>query len=464
MTMTEVAGLLFGLCGASWLLLFSTNGNTASLIAGVSAISIGLAARAGAFFALPALVLWAGLCARSKGRGFWKSGASAAAACAVGFCLQSGLVALTGGPKGQSFGNFSYILYGLVSGGQGWLQVSKDHPEISELSDREANQRIYQLAGQRFLRSPWDTVRGLWRNFCLTLSVGSYGFWMVPPILAVTLKFFWWIALIPLLKNPLCQRNALILSVSGANFISAMFLYDLSYGEGLSRIFAATVWADALQIVVGAWFSFALAARLLGKRFALPVSPNDNSSVAGNPEHQAAARPWLEALLTGLILVPLLVALIAAVGMFGKLEGAKSRSELDINVVDFVPGAGASLGIYFQKSGIPDWSRWGACKENVLSSLPRWNWWREGLEKVEVGTVWYIPVSPNESVDGSSVLRLYSPTIFDAHHSQKVRVVYDEKKMVSLFGEKHAEILSVRTLSDNSGEEIQDMTMKATLD
>jgi hypothetical protein len=58
--------------------------------------------------------------------------------------------------------NFSYTVYGLVSGGKGWEQFEKDHPgALAALKDAARSRVILEAARQRFTQRPLDLARGL---------------------------------------------------------------------------------------------------------------------------------------------------------------------------------------------------------------------------------------------------------------------------------------------------------------
>ena len=70
------------------------------------------------------------------------------AAVMAGFVVSTVPTLIVEGELGAAQSNFAYAFYGLVVGGKGWLQVTKDHPEIFTQSGGVVSktQAIYQAA------------------------------------------------------------------------------------------------------------------------------------------------------------------------------------------------------------------------------------------------------------------------------------------------------------------------------
>lgn len=249
MTMTENAGLVFGCVGIALLLHASERRDIVWMAGGIAMFSIALNARAGAFFVLPFLVLWAGITAWLSRTNVWHWVCIASIAIGAGFMLQAVLVLAAGGSPTRSYGNFSYVLYGLSVGGKGWQQVLIDHPELSG-SDAVVSKAIYGFAWKNLTAHPELFLDGLKKNLSLFATSGTYGF----EKLGAWSEFFkacWWLAWIPMFIN---RRNSAYLLAALCSLgvvLSAPFLL----GDGGSRIFAATVAVDALQVAIG--FSWA---------------------------------------------------------------------------------------------------------------------------------------------------------------------------------------------------------------
>lgn len=156
--LTEHIGLLFG-CLAFVLLWRSAHRGDKALCAGGQAIlSIALCARAGAFFVLPAIALWGG--ARWKGAKRFSISVCLAVVLAglVGFLINA-VLARTIGTAERSFGNYSYVLYGLVNGGD-WTLVRDEHPEIANMLESERNSFIYDQSFKSIRERPAALLAG----------------------------------------------------------------------------------------------------------------------------------------------------------------------------------------------------------------------------------------------------------------------------------------------------------------
>jgi hypothetical protein len=161
--LSEHVGLLLGCVAfaslwrgmhARQLLVFGT---------GLFVLALGLNARAGAFFVIPALILWSGWAWRDALRFSWRAAAIAAACAGLGFALNSTLLNAAGTP-GAAMGNFSYTLYGLVHGGD-WTQVIDHYPEVRQLPELERYEFIYDKAMVQIKAHPFSLVSGAFRSY-----------------------------------------------------------------------------------------------------------------------------------------------------------------------------------------------------------------------------------------------------------------------------------------------------------
>lgn len=248
LTMTENAGLIFACTGFAMLLKASERQSLTWMAVGIAMVSIAMNARAGAFFVLPFLVLWAGVVADYFQQHIWKWLTAASIAVLAGFTLQPILVFAAGGSPGNSHGNFSYTLYGLAVGGKGWSQVLIDHPGLSG-SDALMSKAIYALAWEIITMQPELFLHGLKKNLSYFMVSGTYGFEKLGAASQIV-KAGWWLAWIPLFINRKNPFYLLLAFSSLGIFLSAPFLLM----DGGPRVFAATVVVDALQISLGVFW------------------------------------------------------------------------------------------------------------------------------------------------------------------------------------------------------------------
>lgn len=266
LTMTENAGLIFGCVGLACLLIASERQSWIWMMSGIAILSIALNARAGAFFVLPSLVLWAGITSYLFKKNIFKWISLSLIAMLAGFVLQALLVIAVNGSPSSSHGNFSYTLYGLSVGGLGWQQVLIDHPELSG-SDALMSKTIYAFAWNNFVVHPQLFLNGLLKNISIFITSGTYGFEKLG-VWSELIKVCWWLAWIPLIIN---WRNPsyLLIALSSLGIVLSA---PLLIGDGGARVFAASVAVDAMQIAIGfSWASIVLTKGVKQSQISVPI-------------------------------------------------------------------------------------------------------------------------------------------------------------------------------------------------
>ena len=143
------------------------------VLGGIFLLTLALNARAGTFFVLPLLVVWAAWVFREKKGVSLPVLAMAAGALVVGFLVNTIIFRALASPAGTLFSNFSYTMYDLASGGKGWTQVKKDYPEISQLSEPAYSQKIYSLAFAEIKQHPGNFVTGVLKTWPAFFSWGK---------------------------------------------------------------------------------------------------------------------------------------------------------------------------------------------------------------------------------------------------------------------------------------------------
>jgi hypothetical protein len=172
-SMSESLGLALGSLGFGLLWRGASTKSLFYIWAGLLTTTLALNARAGAFFILPILILWAGwlLHENKFSRRVLFISASAVV---LGFALNLALTRLIAVPSGVPFANFSYTLYGLASGGKSWAYVFEAHPEVLGLQEPEQSKRIYQLAFELIRTNPIQAVQGALFNWRMLFSDSWY--------------------------------------------------------------------------------------------------------------------------------------------------------------------------------------------------------------------------------------------------------------------------------------------------
>jgi len=170
-SMSENLGVALGTLGFGLLWRGTSSKNLWLLSLGIFVTTVGLNARAGAFFMLPLIVFWLlWFTARDKFTWWKKSLSFSMGAIVLGFILSLGLTRLIAVPAGVPFANFSYTLYGLASGGNSWAYVFEAHPEVLSLQEPEQSKRIYKLAFDLIRENPLQTIEGALFNWKMLFS------------------------------------------------------------------------------------------------------------------------------------------------------------------------------------------------------------------------------------------------------------------------------------------------------
>ncbi|MFO0873307.1 MAG: hypothetical protein U0575_04975 [Phycisphaerales bacterium] len=175
--MTESLGLSLGALGTGLLLRGVETRRPPIWSLGCFALSLGLFARAGAFFVLPAIVLALAWTARRSGRRAWIAPVAAAALAAssmtAAFVLNATVFRLTSDGGSTPNSNFAFVAFGLASGGtwtlgQEWIV---QHMPMSTEAQQEA--ALYEETWKRIEADPTVLARSL--HSALGAFVAAWG-------------------------------------------------------------------------------------------------------------------------------------------------------------------------------------------------------------------------------------------------------------------------------------------------
>jgi hypothetical protein len=173
-TMSEMIGLPFGLLAFFFLYRSSTRKQIPYFLFGLYLLTLGLNARAGAFFILPMLVLWGAFAFAQPKRFNWRVGVLGVLVVVAGFVTNLLVFNQLSKPDSTPFGNFSFTLYGLSRGGQSWTLVYEEHPEISTLPGDEAYSTVYQMAFENVRNNPAELLKGIAGSYAMFFSLDDY--------------------------------------------------------------------------------------------------------------------------------------------------------------------------------------------------------------------------------------------------------------------------------------------------
>jgi hypothetical protein len=173
-TLSEFAGLPLGLISLVFLIQGIHRKQLKPVLAGLFVLSLGLNARAGAFFILPMIILWAGWYFRESKLFHWKTFFLACGVVALGFIINLAAFDVFSSAESAPFGNFSFTIYGLARGGQGWTQIFTDHPETWDMPTGEQSRYVYSLTLDIIHRKPMNLVNGIIKSYQTFFSLDDY--------------------------------------------------------------------------------------------------------------------------------------------------------------------------------------------------------------------------------------------------------------------------------------------------
>ena len=257
--MSEVIGLALGILAITILLRAGEGRSPALALVGLVVLSVALNARAGAFFAVPAVLLWIVWIAWQRGAGHWRFLAMGIGVAASGFAVHGLIVSMVGGTSGGSHGNFALTLYGLSVGGN-WSTIYTDYPALfssgsdSQLADivsgdsateKLVNAKIYGLAFANILSSPGVFISSLYKNviyYFASVVLGS-----IPERWPILDSGVVWILAILFMawRARWDPRSALVVAFSVGEVASAPLIAI----DGGVRVFAVTAAHQILPVV-----------------------------------------------------------------------------------------------------------------------------------------------------------------------------------------------------------------------
>jgi len=161
--LSEHIGMLYGCLAFAMLLRSFRSQYPLDYLLSILLFSVSLNARAGAYCILPAFILMFPIIFRKSVGIWWKKIFYATLSVSLAFFLNI-VIVNTLGHKGNSMGNFSYTLYGLVHNGD-WMQVFSDHPDIKQLNAVDRYSRIYEFSFDKIKKQPSSLIYGSIRAY-----------------------------------------------------------------------------------------------------------------------------------------------------------------------------------------------------------------------------------------------------------------------------------------------------------
>ena len=265
---TEPLGLAFGCLGFVLLWTAAKKQNVPDLIFGLITFTTALSVRAGAFFILPALILWSGWAFRGEKRFSLQYASISAVTLIITFlALNTVFDRLVVQPGGVPFGNFAQTLYGQVVGGAGYNFALRTLPSRNAIF-------IYRAAGRYFLAHPLSFFIGAYKAYrdfflpqlgILNFLTGSEFPWLGIALWIIASLLFLW-GLFKSLRNFALPESSLLIAAFAGILVSIPFLPPI---DGGIRIYASSM-----------PFFFVLAAMAVGKNFSVTESDKGQDGFA----------------------------------------------------------------------------------------------------------------------------------------------------------------------------------------
>ena len=173
-TMTENLGLSLGALGFAMIWSYPVNKKPWFVIFGIGILTLGLIARAGPFFILLGILVWAAIIFHNHKLKTHILTGLCILAVVLGFAINYLMFLTLGNPDGVLFTNFSYSFYGLVTGGQRWDAIYQEHPEVFTLAENEQPPAIYKLAFENIKQNPMNPLKGIIKQYGYLVSDSWY--------------------------------------------------------------------------------------------------------------------------------------------------------------------------------------------------------------------------------------------------------------------------------------------------
>ena len=270
--LTENLGFCLGNLALIFLLRGAAEKKLNPFLFGLFLLTTALNARAGAFFILPTLVVWAGLTFRSE-RGIWHPFFYATLVMAIGMAANLILAKFVNASTSSTFSNYSFTLYGIAVGNKGWEQIAIDHPGASTGEIYELTFRLIRENPAQFLKG----VAGAYADYFIA-SKGAFSFLMMKHDRNDAANAVLWVLSFTGLVSALIHRRKLEFSISLAFFLGILFSVALvpPVDSTQMRAYAATIPMTCYIIAMGA----ALPGKLLpGLKDQLPAENEAGVSI-----------------------------------------------------------------------------------------------------------------------------------------------------------------------------------------
>jgi hypothetical protein len=428
LTMTENAGLAFGLSGVAILLRASELLSPRWIFAGCALISIALNARAGAFFVLPMLIIWSVLAARITQNKMITWGLHALAGCSIGFLLQFIMVLMVGGDPARTHGNFSYTLYGLSVGGLGWSRVLIDHPELASMSDSNAARAIYRLAYSNILSDPSMFLNGLGSGLGKYLRLVGFGA-DIPLRLSLFATCLWYLSWIPLWIR---RRDPSYLLI-GLAALGVLLAAPLLVHDGGPRVFAATLAFDAIQISIALVWVIGIVVH--------KIFPQTQSS---RPIAEQSATP--EVAFGVMVAILIMIPFVYRLALFEELKPIGMPCKVGEKVLVTRIGYESPLLDIVETGHDPAFTRGEVERTAFAKGLPTTAWWAPRMESFSWKSILLGQQLDHRDGGKPGPYGVLSDEHLAPYYGKRVRICMSGEPVQNLFGAPYRKLESIEVM------------------
>lgn len=162
--MSECLGLTLGCLSLYFYLSYSSHKQFIHFFLASVTLVLGLLTRAGSLGIYPMLVL--GIYLQEKDKSTKKKILLISILSILIVILSFSTLSSQLSPDNSiPFSNFAHTLYGIASGGKGWIQIYKDYPELKNVSEPGLTKLIYEYSFQAIKSNPKNFIYGIFSQF-----------------------------------------------------------------------------------------------------------------------------------------------------------------------------------------------------------------------------------------------------------------------------------------------------------
>jgi len=178
-TLTEQFGYPIGLLALVVLIRAVKTSKVWLFSLGLMFLTYALLIRAGTFFVLPILIIFAVVHFAKNRQQYLKVWLIMIVSVAIPVMLNAWLGRVVSSPDAVEFANFAETLYGQARGGVRWTQAAIDHPELASMVEPYRSRLLYRLAFEEIKNNPFGLVKGslkAFMDFILPGPLSAFGF------------------------------------------------------------------------------------------------------------------------------------------------------------------------------------------------------------------------------------------------------------------------------------------------